>query len=116
MSRDAKDSLTLLHCAMPFRFSIGTRLIGASRSSRARPRTSRETAPIFSDRSFAREHFRQGDLLFAVALAAQRRSLLAYEQDMDNRGTHALVSARAILTLAANGDDGAQPTTENLVA
>jgi hypothetical protein len=40
-----------------------------------------------------------------VALAAQRRSLLAYEQDMDNRGTHALVSARAILTLAANGDD-----------
>jgi hypothetical protein len=40
-----------------------------------------------------------------VALAAQRRSLLAYEQDMDNRGTHALVSARAVLTLAANGDD-----------
>lgn len=42
-----------------------------------------------------------------VALVAQRRSLLAYEEDMDNRGTHALVSARAILTLAANGDDSA---------
>jgi hypothetical protein len=42
-----------------------------------------------------------------VALAAQRRSLLAYEQDMDDRGTHALASARAVLTLAANGDDGA---------
>jgi hypothetical protein len=42
-----------------------------------------------------------------VALAAQRRSLLAYEHDMDNRGTHALISARAVLTLAANGDDGA---------
>jgi hypothetical protein len=39
-----------------------------------------------------------------VALAAQRRSLLAYERDMDQRGTHALVSARAMLTLAANGD------------
>lgn len=40
-----------------------------------------------------------------VALAAHRRSLLAYEHDMDNRGTHAIVCARALLTLAANGDD-----------
>jgi hypothetical protein len=40
-----------------------------------------------------------------VALTAQRRSLLAYEDDMDQRGTHALVSARAILTLIADGDD-----------
>jgi hypothetical protein len=40
-----------------------------------------------------------------VTLAAHRRSLLAYEHDMDNRGTHALVCARALLTLAANGDD-----------
>ena len=40
-----------------------------------------------------------------VALTAQRRSLLAYERDMDQRGTHALVSARAILTLTADGDD-----------
>ena len=40
------------------------------------------------------------------ALSAQRRSLLAYEREMmDHRGTHALVSARAILTLAAKGDD-----------
>jgi hypothetical protein len=31
--------------------------------------------------------------------------LLAYDNDMDNRGTRALVSARAILTLAANGDE-----------
>lgn len=40
-----------------------------------------------------------------VALTAQRRSLLAYERDMDQRGTHALVSARAILTLTADGDN-----------
>ncbi len=40
-----------------------------------------------------------------VALAAQRRSLLAYDRDMDQRGTHALVVARALLTLAVNGDD-----------
>jgi len=39
-----------------------------------------------------------------VALAAQRRSLLSYEHDMDHRGTHALVSARALLTLAGTGD------------
>lgn len=40
-----------------------------------------------------------------IALAAQRRSLLAYDQNMDDRGTHALISARASLTLAAKGDD-----------
>jgi hypothetical protein len=43
--------------------------------------------------------------LLMILLAAQRRSLLAYEQDMDHRGTHALVSARALLTLAVHGDD-----------
>jgi len=43
--------------------------------------------------------------LLTILLAAQRRSLLAYEDDMDQRGTHALVSARAMLTLAADGDD-----------
>lgn len=44
------------------------------------------------------------DLLAAV-LAAHRRSLLAYEHDMDQRGTHALMVARALLTVAADGDD-----------
>jgi hypothetical protein len=44
------------------------------------------------------------DLLAAV-LAAHRRSLLAYDHDMDSRGTHALVAARALLTIAAEGDD-----------
>jgi hypothetical protein len=40
-----------------------------------------------------------------ISLATQRRSLLAHKRDMDQRGTHALVSARAALTLAAHGDD-----------
>ena len=39
-----------------------------------------------------------------VALAAQRCSLLAYEEDMDDRGTHALERARAYLTLAQVGE------------
>jgi hypothetical protein len=43
--------------------------------------------------------------LLNVFLAAHRRSLLSYEHDMDSRGTHALVAARALLTIAANGDD-----------
>ena len=48
------------------------------------------------------------DLLLAL-LAAQRRSLLAYEHDgdPDSRGSHNLVSARALLTLAKDGDDAA---------
>ena len=48
------------------------------------------------------------DLLLAL-LAAQRRSLLACEHDgdPDSRGTHTLVSARALLTLARDGDDAA---------
>ena len=48
------------------------------------------------------------DLLLAL-LAAQRRSLLAYEHDgdPDSRGSHTLVSARALLTLAKDGDDAA---------
>ena len=48
------------------------------------------------------------DLLLAL-LAAQRRSLLAYEHDgdPDSRGSHTLVSARALLTLAGDGDDAA---------
>ena len=43
--------------------------------------------------------------LLTVLLAAHRRSLLAYEQDMDHRGTHALTVARALLTVTAAGDD-----------
>ena len=41
-------------------------------------------------------------------LAAQRRSLLSGERDnRDHRGSHTLVSARALLTLAEGGDDSA---------
>ena len=47
---------------------------------------------------------RAGELLAAL-LAAHRRSLLAYDEDMDDRGTHALIAARALLTIAADGDD-----------
>ena len=46
--------------------------------------------------------------LLAALLAAQRRALLDHENnDMDHRGTHSLVSARALLTLAQHGDDTA---------
>ena len=46
-------------------------------------------------------------LLWAL-LDAQMRSLLQHERnDLDHRGTHALVSARALLTLAQSGDDTA---------
>ena len=46
-------------------------------------------------------------LLWAL-LDAQRRSLLQHERDdLDDRGTHALMSARALLTLAQIGDDTA---------
>ena len=43
--------------------------------------------------------------LLLVLLEAHRRSLLAYDQEMDRRGTHALVAARAILTLIGDGDE-----------
>ena len=48
------------------------------------------------------------DLLLAL-LAAQRRSLLACEHDgdPDSQGSHALVSARALLTLARDADGAA---------
>ena len=42
--------------------------------------------------------------LLTVLLAAHRRSLLSYDDDMDDRGTHALIAARALLTIAADGD------------
>ena len=44
--------------------------------------------------------------LLDAHLAAQRRSLLHQNHNnMDQRGTHSLVSARALLTLAQDGDD-----------
>ncbi len=47
------------------------------------------------------------DLLLTL-LAAQRRSLLNCEhRDQDSRGSHTLVSARALLTLARNANDAA---------
>ena len=50
---------------------------------------------------------RARDLLM-VLLGAQRRSLLSSQQaDPDHRGTHAVVSARALLTVAEHGDDAA---------
>ena len=47
--------------------------------------------------------------LLQVLLVAQRRSLLACEDDRDpySRGSHTLVSARALLALARDGDDAA---------
>ena len=43
-----------------------------------------------------------------VLLAAQRRSLLSYQHgNPDQRGTYAVVSARALLTVAEHGDDAA---------
>ncbi|MDE2803858.1 MAG: hypothetical protein OXN18_01800 [Gemmatimonadota bacterium] len=45
-------------------------------------------------------------VLLTELLAAQRRSLLRQEQHhADHRGTHSLVTARALLTIAQNGDD-----------
>ena len=47
------------------------------------------------------------DLLLTL-LAAQRRSLLSYkDRRPDNRGTHTLISARALLALGKNGDETA---------
>ncbi|MDZ7799993.1 MAG: ATP-binding protein [Trueperaceae bacterium] len=43
--------------------------------------------------------------LLDVALAAQRRSLLTYERDVDHQGTQTLIAARAVLTLASDGDE-----------
>ena len=44
-------------------------------------------------------------VVLLALLSAQERSLLSHEHDMDHRGTHTLVSARALLTLAEHGDD-----------
>ena len=47
-------------------------------------------------------------VLLLTLLADQRRSLLGHEHDdTDPRGSHTLVSARALLTLAEHGDDAA---------
>lgn len=43
--------------------------------------------------------------LLNLLLQAQRRGLLAYDEDHDDRGSHALVAARALLGLAAIGED-----------
>jgi hypothetical protein len=43
--------------------------------------------------------------LLTVLLAAHRRAQLAFEDNFDDRGTHALVAARAVLTLAVGGED-----------
>ena len=52
--------------------------------------------------------------LLTVLLAAHRRSLLSYDDDMDDRGTHALIAARALLTIAADGDNA--PVHEHIDA
>ena len=43
--------------------------------------------------------------LLTHVLDAQRRGLLAYDKNFDDRGTHTLEAARALLNLAAAGDD-----------
>lgn len=46
--------------------------------------------------------------MLTALFAAQRRSLLFHkDRDLDHRGKHSLVSARALLTLAQHGDDTA---------
>ena len=46
----------------------------------------------------------QARTLLDALLDAQRRALLAHEDNLDHRGTHTLVAARALLTLAQRGD------------
>ena len=53
------------------------------------------------------------ELLMAL-LGAQRRGLLASDRDLDHRGSHALVAARALLRLAAAGDRA--PLSEHIEA
>ncbi|MDQ0828186.1 DNA-binding transcriptional ArsR family regulator [Streptomyces achromogenes] len=43
--------------------------------------------------------------LLTVLVQAHRRALLASERDVDSRGTHALIAARALLTVASADDD-----------
>jgi hypothetical protein len=50
---------------------------------------------------------RQARELLLTLIAAQRRGLLAHDHHFDERGSHALVAARALLGLAATGDDAA---------
>jgi hypothetical protein len=52
-------------------------------------------------------------ILFAV-LDGHRRGLLAHDDNMDHRGSHALVAARALLTIAAAAD--VAPLEEHLAA
>jgi hypothetical protein len=52
--------------------------------------------------------------LLLTLLAAQRRGLLAHEHHFDERGSHALVAARALLELAGVGDDA--PLHEHIAA
>ena len=52
--------------------------------------------------------------LFKVALDAQRRALLAHERNTDDRGTHALIAARALLAIVESGDPA--PLFEHLDA
>lgn len=43
--------------------------------------------------------------LLTVLLAAHRRAQLAFEDNFDDRGSHALIAARALLTVALEGND-----------
>lgn len=52
--------------------------------------------------------------LLIELLRAQRRGLLAHEEDYDERGSHALIAARALLALAAAGDE--QPLRDHIAA
>lgn len=52
--------------------------------------------------------------LLLTLLAAQRRGLLAHDHHFDEWGSHALVAARALLGLAAAGDD--EPLHEHIAA
>jgi hypothetical protein len=47
-------------------------------------------------------------------LRAQQRGLLAHEENYDERGSHALIAARALLGLAAAGDE--QPLRDHIAA
>ena len=64
----------------------------------------RALAPAAQARICVSKHAQE---LVTVLLAVHRRALLAYDRDMDHRGTHALIAARALLTIAADGDDAA---------
>ena len=85
--------------------AVGEQLVARAREMEAADEPGDKTQPTADEQDSSPSFTTMVEAWASALDRSQRRGLLAYDKNFDDRGTHTLEAARALLNLAAAGDD-----------